>query len=456
MEITFEIMKFNKNNNFSASLVRLGLGTASYWSSPALPYLRSPISSFPITSDDASWLASLLNIGAIIGYLLYPLLIDRVGRKYTMLIFYIPQIVSWLLIFFANNVIYLFIGRLLSGIGYNGGYIVESIYEGEIAEKDIRGSLVVLGKIFYISGSLITLTAGAFLSYDNMNLLLLLSSFLFILTFPFMPESPYFYLKVNRKNDALKSLSRLRGIKDSSKLEMEINILQADIINNQLSEKHSLRQIFENKRHRKALLIAFLASMNVQFSGTFAIAAFIQNIVSYIGFPLASEYTTIIITTLVLILSILVAPLTDYLGRRILTLSYGILGASSAGIIGLFFFFKFYLQVENISSFSWVPFIALTIHIVSCSSELFSISVILSAEIFSLEVKSSGSSLLNIVSNLLGFFVKLIFDRLVSILGLYGVFWIFGVSCLVLSVITFYIMPETKGKSLEEIQMLLD
>ncbi|XP_033216859.1 facilitated trehalose transporter Tret1-like [Belonocnema kinseyi] len=438
----------------SASLLRLGFGAAQYWTSPALPHLKNENSEFPLTSDEASWVASLLSFGSVIGYLLYPQFIDRIGRKYTMLLFAIPQIISWILIFFAKNVSYLYIARFLGGLGYGASYVVQIIYVGEISDKNIRGMLIILAKTSFATGALITVTLGAFLSYEKMNLILLFMPLFFILTFSFMPESPYFYLKHSRDEDALKSLSKLRGIENKNLLELTIAEMKQDLVNNTVSKNHSLRKLFGKKRHRRAFLIALVAILGVIFSGAFTVVSFTQEIVSFCGFSLEPKYTTIIITSLVLISSILISPLPDYFGRKILILSYGLIGALSSAMVGLIFFLKFYHQVD-ISSISWIPLIALAINNIASTVGLYGMSVILSSELFPVEVKSSAVSLLYVANDSLLFLFKLGFQRSVDTFGIYGVFWIFAVLNFLLPLVTFSIMPETKGKTLEEVQKLI-
>ena len=434
----------------------MGCGVADSWTSPALPYLRSSDSEFTVTVDQGSWVASLFNVGAIFGYLLYPLFIDRVGRKYALLILFIPQITSLILIYAAKSVIVLYIARVIGGLGFCAGEIVGYIYIAEIAEKKIRGSLIILEAISYNVGSLIVVTIGAFLSYNNMNLISLAIPLLFITIFPFLLESPYFRLKQNRKEEATKILSKLRGIKDSTALEPEINRMKEAIIEGEISKKYAMRKLFENKRHRKALLIVSLVKASTAFSGYLAVSSYSQEILSYSGFSLAPEYGTIVLTLVPLLFIIPTTPLVDYVGRRWLTLSSAIVCALSLGVVGFFFFLKYSLKIADLTAISWLPLVALVVFKISLMGGIYSTSNVLASELFPVEVKSSAFALISVSREILLFLVNLGFEWSISNFGIYSVFWMYAVSCLILSFISFYIMPETKGKNLEEIQLLLD
>lgn len=134
----------------------IGYGVVGGWSSPSILLLMSsdsPLPSGKITMDQASWIASLLCIGGLIGNLLFGFIANVFGRKMPLVLISIPAIVrtnflnavnlilrfnfpfqiSWLLIWFAQNVYYLYAARTLSGIVGGGIFILIPLYLSEIA-----------------------------------------------------------------------------------------------------------------------------------------------------------------------------------------------------------------------------------------------------------------------------------------------------------------------------------
>ena len=438
------------------TLIDVGDAGADYWTSPALPYLESQNSPFPITTDEMSLIPSIFHVGALIGLLLYTQFVDRIGRKYTLLLFSSLQIISWALIFVAQGVNLLYVARLIGGIGYAGGIIVKAIYVGEIAEKNIRGLFIFFGNIAYCLGSLITVSTGAFLSYDAMNLVLLSLPILFVVIFPFMPESPYFYLKCKREKEAVDSFSRLRGTTNAKIIEEEITRMKEAIIEAERNKKNSLLKLFESKRSIKGFMIILLLKAGLMLSGMHVIRAYCQEIFNYSGFSIAPEYSTVILTFIVLVGGTPTAPLADYIGRRMLTLYSAIICSLSLFIVGVFFFLKFYIQIEDLSSISWIPLVALIVYQISWAAGIMTSMVLLSSELFSVDVKSSALSLSYIAGEFFLFIAIFGYKRTIENFGIYGLFWMYAVACLVLPLMSIYIMPETKGKTLEEIQKLLD
>ena len=396
----------------------------------------------------------MLSIGEIFGYLLYPLLIDRIGRKYSLIIFAIPQIISWTLIYLAQNVIFLYLARFIGGIGLGGGYAITILYLGEISEKKFRGIFVTTSKVMRILGSIMSLASGAFLSYDTMNLILLSVPLIFLASFIFMPESPYFYLYRNRGKEATDSLSKFRGTKNLQILEAEIKRMKDGIIESKELKQNALKMVFRNRRHRKAFLIVVTLQAAVAFSGSKAISAYFQDIFSYSGVSIAPQNAALALESLTFLFLIPLVFLVDKIGRRFGILLSGLASAASLGTVGLFFFLKDNLQIDT-SSISWVSLVALGIFKVT-SICLYSIPAVLSSELFSMQVKCSAVSLIFIIKESMMFVVKLSFERSVNAFGTYGVFWIYTGACFVLSLTGFFITPETKGKTLEEVQLLLD
>lgn len=432
----------------------IGLGATDLWTSPALPYLQSNESELKLLPNEASLIASLLHIGAIIGYLIYPYLIDTVGRKKTLLLFFLPQIASWLMTIFAKNVYTLYFARTIAGIGYCGGFAVQAIYISEISEKNIRGICLFISKVNYEVGSLIVVTVGAFIVYSQLNLSMLSIPIIFFVTFIFMPETPHYFLKRANHEKAIQSLSILRGTKNRKYLELEINsVKSAMAIQNE--ESKNIFKTLVDKRYRKALLIVFLANVTKGLSGSYAISNYTQQIFSYSGFSLKPEYATIIVVGLKIIAGIIGSQLIENIGRRKLYFYSGILGSLSLIIVGLFFFMKIYLKLNNLDAISWLPLFGLTCFQVASAASLNPIPILLTVELFPMKIRGLASAVAFISFESFVFLITFAFDPLNQIVGIYTTFWIYAFCCIVGSFIVYRITPETKGKSLEEIQDLL-
>ena len=441
---------------FTACISMIGCGGYMAWTSPSLPHLMSKDSEVPITKSQGAWIQSLYTFGAVFGCLLNPHFVDRLGRKYSLLIFAIPQVTGWILIILAENFTGIFIARFVAGVGHGALFNLVVIYIGEIADKSIRGILITIMKISINFGSLTVTIAGAYLSYDTLNFVSLFIPILFIATFSFMPETPYFYLQQNKDDEATKSLMTLRWIQNEEFVRSDIVKMKESLVEDQQSSKRgSLRELIGTKGNRRGLLILFCVKATQQFSGAIAIVAYAQEIFSHSDFALSPQNSVIVLTGTQLIAGIAAVGLVDRAGRRILFLVSGLLASLSLAAVGLFFFLKYHLEVD-VSSITWIPLVALVSYEVTCAMGIATIPYVLLGELFPMKVKGLAVAFGMILGSLFAFLVGLGFQTLNMFGGIHTTFWTFAVSCLLGTLIVYWITPETKGKSLEEIQAILN
>lgn len=245
-----------------ANIIALGVGASIGWSSPFLPLLQSENSplSEPITSEEASWIGSILALGALVGTLLFGWLSEAVGRFWASILTSIPQIVRirffneifkssliylskqlwWVSVIVGSSVEFLLVGRFLAGLAAGGVFVLVPLYVSEIAEDKVRG---ILGSFFIFSinfGTLIMFVAGNYLSYSLVPRIMISFPIIFALTFVFMPESPQHLLKCGKAEHAEKSLKFLRGCRDSKELPEKV---KSDLLemSNKIDEDNNLK-----------------------------------------------------------------------------------------------------------------------------------------------------------------------------------------------------------------------
>lgn len=168
--------------------------------------------------------ASLTSAGTPIGCILGGYLMDRFGRRKTLLFTEVPLIIGWLLIAFATNVGTIYAGRVLVGIG--GGMIgaPARVYTSEVTQPHLRGMLTALASIGISVGVLFQYVFGSFLSWHVLAGISTCIPILAITFMFFMPESPNFLISKSKPEKAMKSLAKLRG--SNYDVEKEVNELQ--------------------------------------------------------------------------------------------------------------------------------------------------------------------------------------------------------------------------------------
>lgn len=445
----------NKKNDLSTvSLASVGCGTSLSWTSPALPFLKSNISKIPISEIEGSWIASILDLGGLVGNLMNPLMSPIMGRKYCLAISTLLQLMSWLIIIFANNVATLYASRFTNGLANSIAINFAMMYVGEIAEKNLRGILLLILRTSLQTGSLIVLIFGAYLPYELMNLALLLMPLLYIITFAFIPESPYYLLLHDRKEEAQNAVIQLKGTNNPEIIDSELRRIKLTTSKAKETKNCALWDLFLLRGNRKAFLVLILLHSTKTLSGRLAIAAYTQEIFSYSGFSLPDKYSAILYTTTTLIMLLIASQFIERAGRRKLVLFSAIFSGFGLLIVGSFFFIKFYLK-NDIESITWLPLFGLIFYNIASTLGVGSLTYVITGEIFSLYVKVTAVTCSAIIVDLMIFLVKVSFQWMNNNIGIYTTFWIYSFCCFVGGITFFFFAPETKGKTLEEIQDIL-
>lgn len=171
----------------------------------------TPLKSGPLSDEELSWVTSIMNIGGVIGTLIFGPLADYIGRKKSLLIIAIPLIFNWLMVAFGKNMIVLLIARLLSGIAGGGIFVVLPLYISEVAQDDKRGLFSTFLILNHGIGVLIGYIAGTYLSYFATPMVSLVLPIAFAASISFFPETPQYLLTHNKSIEARKALEFLRS-----------------------------------------------------------------------------------------------------------------------------------------------------------------------------------------------------------------------------------------------------
>ncbi|EFA10058.1 facilitated trehalose transporter Tret1 [Tribolium castaneum] len=429
------------------------------WTSPVLPKLYSNDSDTnplgkPIDPDIESWIASLINIGAMVGPFPYGFIAERYGRKVSLLLIAIPHIISYVTFAVSKTAYLYYFGRLLGGIAVGGGYTVLPMYVAEVAEDSNRGMLSATLNIFWTFGNLLPYTLGPYMSIFWFNIILAcVPTSFFVLFFLIAPESPYFLIGKNKMNQAEKSLLKLRS-NNKKVVENEIRYITSELAKNET--QGTFLNFFKTQIYMKGLLISLVLIIAQQLSGINAILFYTEEIFSAAGANgLRPEISSIIIGLVIFVSSFGTPFVVDRLGRKFLLL-VSLLGIS---LSHLAFGTYFYLQTStdlDISGISWLPITSLVVFIVTFNTGLGPLPWTVSAELFPTSVKPYAASLVSFACWTTSFFVTKFFLDMKKSMGEGETFWLYGGFCFAACLFTYVFVPETKGKSFQEIQEMLE
>uniref|UniRef100_A0A6P7G2L7 Facilitated trehalose transporter Tret1-like isoform X1 n=2 Tax=Diabrotica virgifera virgifera TaxID=50390 RepID=A0A6P7G2L7_DIAVI len=432
---------------FSATIATLVSGMHYGWPAPSLPRLLDGTSYIHINEDIGYWLAIAPLLGTLVGSPTTPLFIDRIGRHKTILLTGLPYVLSWVLIYFASRYELILAGRLLAGVADGWMFCSVPVYIGEIAEPRIRGFLGSLISVSYIGGILLIDIIGSFCTVPVTALISTVFPIAMVVIFFFMPESPYFLVMKGDNEAAKKELQILRG---TNNVEKEIARIQEGIQEEQ-SVKSNPLDLFRIASNRKAVIIILAIRICQEFSGDSAITFYTQNIFREAGTDIPEDIASIILFVIELIVTIVAALLADRFGRRPLLIFSAAGAAISLLVEGVYFYLKICTDLD-LSDFNLVPLVALISFVVCLGSGLKVIPLLMLSELFPASVKGASVAVADLSSAGLVMLVSKYFQFTRDHFGMYVPFISFAVFCTIGLLYITLCVPETKGKTLEEIQ----
>ncbi|XP_074643939.1 solute carrier family 2, facilitated glucose transporter member 8-like [Tubulanus polymorphus] len=431
----------SKNQIFATLFSCLGslcFGYAVGYSSPAVPDMEW---NQVMAADQLAWFSSLLNIGGMIGSFLVGGMLDRFGRKKTILLTTIPFIVGWGLITISGSVALFYIGRTLTGVGSGIISAAVAVYITEISTSEMRGTLASCGQLFITIGILIAYAGGLALGWKMLALLAVAFPALLILSLSSMPETPRWLLMNGARNEAKAALSWLRG--RHVDVEGELRDIEESI---NLKEPPVSLSEFRRPELKMPLKISLLIALFQQLGGINAIMFYAVNIMLKAGFKESGNLAAVIIGAVQVVATVFSVFLMDRLGRRTLLTLGGLTMGLSCTVFGYYFY-------SESQSYAWIPLLCVMVYVVGFSLGWGPIPALVMSELFPVKARSKASSMTTLTMWTFSFIITKEFEFMQQVLGKSGVFWFFGSSCFIGVAFILKYLPETKGKSLEDIEL---
>lgn len=427
------------------TLAAFSIGTYLSWTSSALP-LYNRNGTLSVSDQEGSWISSLVPLGAITLTVPAGMLADKFGRKKTIWAITVPLSLCWYIIGFAQSKVWIFLARFVAGAACGAASVVVPMFTSEIAEQSIRG---LLGTIFQLQ-----ITAGILFAYataftDSLHVIAILCSMapaLLLISLPFIPESPAWLVMQGRKNEANDVLKHFRG----AQYRTEVELTRLELHASEMREARA--SIVDLRNYQKALCITLGLMIFQQLSGVNTLIFYAKKIFDDAGSSLSSSTSSVIIGTVQVIATYFSTIMIERTGRKLLLfISASVMSTCMFTLSGYFHF----RNSHDLSGVSWIPLLSFAVFIVIFSIGFGPIPWIMVGELFMNNVKSAASSATAICNWSLAFLVTKCFQDMVDLMGISSSFATFGMVSLIGTVFVSFMVPETKGKSVEEIQIEL-
>lgn len=422
----------------------------------------SGISWYNLSSVDVGLITSGSLYGALIGSVLAFNVADFLGRRRELLLSAILYLVGAVVTACAPNFALMVVGRFTFGVGIGLAMHAAPMYIAETAPSQIRGQLISLKEFFIVLGMVVGYTVGSLL-VDTVSgwrymygagvpLTVIMGIGMWCL-----PDSPRWILlraiqgKGNMQDlreTAICCLCQLRGEAIGNSAPEQVDEILGELSYISEENEATLGEMFQGKC-LKALTIGAGLVLFQQITGQPSVLYYAGAIFQSAGFSTASDATrvSILLGVLKLIMTGVAVLVVDRLGRRPL-----LLGGVSGIVISLFLLGSYYTFLDDIPA---VAVVALLLYVGCYQLSFGPIGWLMISEIFPLRLRGRGLSIAVLVNFGANALVTFAFSPLEELLGAGKLFFIFGGIAVGSLVFIFFVIPETKGLTLEEIEAKL-
>ncbi|CAG9561913.1 unnamed protein product [Danaus chrysippus] len=425
-------------------ILAAGAGHPIGFSAVALPQLRTENSTMRINDDMGSWIASIHSAATPLGSMLSGPIMEAIGRKRTLQASTLPLVIGWILIGTSTHHALLLLGRIVCGFAVGILAAPSQVYLGEISEPRLRGLLIGTPFVAYSLGVLYVYALGGALSWRAVALLSIVLPTLAFIALCFSPESPTWLARRGRFHDAMAAMARLRGDPDTAQRELH------ELISAREKEKargeETIRFLATVLRAPvlKPLILINAFNMLQILSGSYVVIFYAVDIVKDAGGSLSPTMAANASALVRLLVTVIACVALLRVTRRALVLVSGIGTALfTLALSGLLYYGPGTGVLPPILILGYVAFNTLG---------FFLLPGLMIGELLPTRVRGlCGGYIFCLFNSVLFGFTKL-YPVMKNNIGMSGVFGLFGASASLATAVLFLLLPETKGKSLIQIE----
>ncbi|KRT85039.1 membrane transporter, partial [Oryctes borbonicus] len=447
------------------------------FSAVALPGLSDPSNPFRLDEEQKTWFASIASIATPIGCFVSGPISDRFGRKMSLLSINIITFIGWLVLTLAAKIdgqIYamLLVGRLITGFSTGLASISAAVYMAEVSSPELRGMFTTASATFFSLGILTVYFLG-YLFKDDWGQIALITAIIPVISMTlsifFLPESPAWLVSKNREIEAKKNLTKIYGFKNSTnEIREEIQTLVDNRKKNEIKKKPENTSFFAPLKKKfkyfkrptclKPFLIILTYFFFLQFSGVFVIIFYCIDIVKEAGVSIDPHVAIVAIALTRLLGALCVFLISKKCGRRSPSIFSGVF--ITICMLGL----SAYLYCKNndiigedlIPKLTWLPLTLLVAYFFTSAVGFLTVPFAMAAEVFPTKIRGLASGLVTCLAYGFNFITVKTYGVMMQSMGNDGFFCFYGIMGLLGTIFVIVFLPETKGKTLQEIEELFD
>ncbi|ESN90066.1 hypothetical protein HELRODRAFT_91068 [Helobdella robusta] len=396
-----------------------------------------------VATGDVSLYGNLVFFGGMVGCLIAGPAMDKWGRKDVLFGCAIPQALGWLLIvIFGDYWLAVITSRFFTGVGSAMVYSAYGTYIAETVDSRRRGMMCGVCELCISMGTTAAYFLGIYLNNRYLALVGAALTLALMLGMFSQNETPRWLVGKGYLKEAFRVLNLLReGQSESDPLERVTSTKQCNVY------VHASILFKKLKRVQRQLIICLPMMLLQGLCGQTAVSAFMKSIFKFSNMDdRSAEYASVYVGCLRIVTTVIASLTVDRLGRRLLLIVGGTGQAVSLIAMGWAF------HIAKMNSSAFLLFAGICCYLACYSFGWGTVPSIILSEMYPQTIRAVASSASTFIGLLAGSLTILFFHPLVTALGESGAFYLFAVDCLAGALYSYFILPETKSKSLESVE----
>jgi sugar porter (SP) family MFS transporter len=417
--------------------------------SGVLPFIGK---AWSLTGWDKGVITASLSVGAIVGAIFSSRVNEKLGRRRTIMLAAVVVIIGTVAASVSPTFALLIISRLVIGVGIGFSSSTVPTYLSELAPARLRGAMGALNQIFIVLGILIAFLVSYGLGPSgNWRLMFagaIVPAVILLVGLIFLPETPRWLVAKGQEDAARSVLISSHG--NSVNVDEEIGTIREVIRLDAESSKTRFRDLL-TPMVRPMLVVGLLLAIGQQFSGVNAVNAYFPTMLIGLGFATqAALLSGVLLGVTKFLFTAWVVFVVDRWGRKPLLLIGNVIMVVTLVAAGLVVYL-----VHDTNTKGILMLVAMVLYLVGYELGWGAVVWVMMSEVFPLKVRSAGMGISSVVLWAATGIVSAVFPIISDpgALGIGGSMFLFAAINVVLFALTKWLVPETKGRTLEQIEL---
>ncbi|XP_013168888.1 PREDICTED: facilitated trehalose transporter Tret1-like [Papilio xuthus] len=433
-------------------LYMIGTGANIAYPGVLLQQLRLPDSVMHLTPEHESWIASILGLALISGILVAPFSLQKLGRKLTNQLSTLPAMGGWALLVASKGPAAILASRSLQGFAMGLQAAAAPVTIAEYSSPKYRGAFLATIAFSFATGMLVAHIFGTLLYWRTAAVACGSFYFFSLILISISPETPPYLAAKGKNNECRKSFRWFRGNDENSQKELEVLLnSQKKKLTPKVAKFTFYRQMITKPEFYKPTVIMMFMFVLFQISGMTVVPSYTVPMMEDVSGGTIEAYTSMLMVDVVrFVTAIIACVVVNKLKRRTVLFLGIIISVISLLTAALLLYLRDFGYIAE--EYKWTPVVPTLCYIFGKTLGILPIPWAIAGEIFPLAYRSIGSGISGMFLSVMFFVVVKTAPTSFRQIGINGTFCVYGISIAICGVFLFFLLPETKGKTLYEIE----